>query len=289
MMKFESFKHLILKNLIFNSNFPAYRRDNPEIATPRHSSGLAMTFFYFALLTATLHFALCTLHLSAVSANMESDNYELQMPNLNYASGIIDSANFKLGFTGGELAVGPYSSTGFKLLSGFWYLKTIIPFSFSVNNQVIEFDVLSAGQPKTATSELVVSSGGAGGYQVTTEENHEMMVYSLGAVITDVTGDNNDITEENAGEWTTDTAYGFGYSLYGDDVVSPFPATQPGTYTYFKQFANLAKDKIPQVIMSSSHVGKNQTANVVYKINIPTVQAAGRYQNVITYIATPTY
>lgn len=224
-----------------------------------------------------------------IKANMESENYELQMPNLNYASGSVNSTLYKLGFTGGELAVGPYSSTGFKLGAGFWYIKSIIPFAFTVSNNVIEFDVLSANNPSTATTNLVVSAGGSGGYQVTTQENHEMMVYSVGALIKDVTGDNNDITETTEGQWLNTDTYGFGYSIYGDDVVSPFPASAPTPPTYFKQFANLVKNETPQVIMSSDRVGKNRTATVIYKINISTTQAAGRYQNVITYIATPTY
>jgi len=36
-------------------------------------------------------------------------------------------------------------------------------------------------------------------------------------------------------------------------------------------------------------VGKNRIATVTYKINTSASQAAGRYHNVITYIATPTY
>lgn len=224
-----------------------------------------------------------------VLANMQSDNYVLQMPNLNYASGDIGSSAYKLGFTGGELAVGPYSKTGYKLGAGFWYIKTITPFSFTVSNSVIEFDVLSTDQPKTASTTLTVSAGGSGGYQVTAEENHEMMVYSVGALIPDITGDNSDITEDTAGKWTEITTYGFGYSLYGNDVVTPFPTAAPPNYTDFKQFANTSKSETPKVIMTSDQVGKNREVEVVYKINISAVQSAGRYQNVITYIATPTY
>lgn len=223
------------------------------------------------------------------SAKMQSDNYELMMPNLNFIGGAGTSPNFRLGYTGGELAVGPYSSTGYKVLAGFWYLKTIIPFSFTVSNRVVEFDVLSSGEPKTATTTLTVSAGGSGGYQVTAEENHEMMVYSIGALIPDVRGDNDDITENVAGTWSLTTIYGFGYSLYGNDVVTPFPTAAPETFANFKQFANISKSETSKILMTSSRVGENRSATVVYKINISPNQEAGRYQNVITYIATPTY
>lgn len=224
-----------------------------------------------------------------VEASMQSESYELQMPNLNFVSGMGTSPNFKLGYTGGELAVGPYSSTGYKVWAGFWYLKSIIPFSFSVSNQVVEFSTLSANEPETATTTLTVSAGGSGGYQVTVEENHEMMVYSLGALIPDVAGDNNDITENVAGTWNLTTTYGFGYSLYGNDVVTPFPTAAPGSFTTFKQFPNINKSETPKIIMSSTKVGKNRSAVLVYKINVSPSQEAGRYQNVITYVATPTY
>jgi hypothetical protein len=222
---------------------------------------------------------------------MKSDDYELQMPNLNFVSGSGTSPNYKLGFTGGEMTPGAYTSTGFRVWAGFWYLKSIIPFTFSLSNQEINFGDLSSGVPQTATTNITVSAGGAGGYQVTVEENHPLMVYSIGATIPDTTGDNGDITQTNAGNWANNTTYGFGYTIYGNDVPSPFPTAIPTQIptTNFKQFADLSKNESPQVIMTSSKVGKNRSATLLYKINTSTSQAAGQYQNVITYIATPTY
>lgn len=225
---------------------------------------------------------------SSTAAVMKSTDYELQMPNLNFSSGNVSSANYKLGFTGGQTAPGEYTSTGFRVLAGFWYIKTIIPFSFSVSNNLIEFGTLSSGVPATATTILTVSAGGAGGYQVTTEENHQLMVYSTGSLIPDVTGDNGDITETAAGEWVLSTTYGFGYTMYGNDVPTPFPTAGPAG-TQYKQFTDISKSETSQTIMSSTQVGKNRSATVTYKVNISATQASGRYHNVITYIATPTY
>jgi len=221
-------------------------------------------------------------------ATMKSEDYELQMPNLNFSAGNVSSADFKLGFTGGQNMPGPYTSTGYKVLAGFWYLKSIIPFAFSVSNQVIDFGVLSSGVPTTAAATLTVSAGGAGGYQVTVEENRPPIVDSLGATIPDTTGDLGDITESTAGTWDLDTTYGFGYTMYGNDVPAPFPTASPAGNQY-KQFADMSKSETPEVIMSSLRVGKNRTATVTYKINISAVQPAGLYHNVITYIATPTF
>jgi len=229
---------------------------------------------------------------SPISANMHSSDYELQMPNLNFSAGNVSSANFKLGFTGGQNMPGPYSSTGFKVLAGFWYLKTIIPFSFTISNQVINFEPLSIEVPQTATTTLTVSAGGAGGYQVTAQENHQLLVDSLGAIIPDTTGDNGDATESQAGVWTQNSTYGFGYTMHGQDVPTPFPTAAPTPGLQgddYKQFTDISKNETPEVIMTSANVGKNRTAVVTYKVNISSTQIAGLYHNVITYIATPTY
>lgn len=223
-----------------------------------------------------------------VQASMKSEDYELQMPNLNFASGIMTGGDQKLGFTGGELGPGAYSSSGFKLWAGFWYLKSIIPFSFSLSNQVVDFGVLSANTPVTRETEITISAGGAGGYQVTVQENHPLRVDSTGASIPDTTGDNGGIDEETAGEWSQETTYGFGYSLHGDDVPTPFPTAAP-IGNQFKQFADSSQNETPQLIMSSNKVGENRTATLTYKVNISATQPAGRYHNVITYIATPGY
>lgn len=219
---------------------------------------------------------------------MKSEDYEIQMPNLNFSSGNISSTNFKMGFTGGQLAPGPYSSTGFRLLAGFWYLKTIIPFTFTISNQMVDFGVLSSGTPATGTTTLTVSAGGAGGYQVTAQENHQLTVYSTGSLIPDTTGDSGNITQSNAGTWLQNTTYGFGYTMYGSSVPTPFPTAAPAGDQY-KQFSDFSKNETPEVIMTSARVTKSQTAVVTYKVNISALQPAGQYHNVITYIATPGY
>jgi len=225
---------------------------------------------------------------SPTFAVMRSSDYELQMPNLNFASGNVSSTNYKLGFTGGQNAPGLYTSTGYKVMAGFWYLKTIIPFSFSISNTVVDFNSLSVGIASTAATTLTVSAGGAGGYQVTVQENHQLLIDSIGALIPDTTGDNGDISESNAGTWAQNTTYGFGYTLYGNDVPSPFPTSAPAG-NYYKQFADASKNETPQIVMSRSAVGKNRTATLIYKVNVSATQPAGRYHNVITYIATPSF
>ena len=223
-----------------------------------------------------------------VNALMRSDDYELQMPNLNFASGNVNSTDYNLGFTGGQTASGAYSSTGYRALIGFWYLKTIIPFSFSLSNQVVEFGTLSSSIPSYGTTTIVVSSGGAGAYQVTAAETRPLRVDASGATIPDITGDNGTATESVADTWNQNTTYGFGYTLHGNDVPTPFPSIAP-IGTSYRQFANLEANETPQIVMSSTNVGANKTATLTYKVNISAIQAAGRYRNTIVYVATPGY
>ncbi len=248
---------------------------------------MKLKFFLFLFLTLILTTYDLILPVRTY-ANMKSTDYELQMPNFNLSAGNIGSTDFKLGFTAGQNMPGPYAQTGTRLLAGFWYLKSIIPFSFTVSNQVIDFGVLEAEDPKTAATTLTVSAGGAGGYQVTAQENHQPLVDSIGAFIPDTAGDDGDITESHAGTWANATTYGFGYTLYGHDVPTPFPTAGPAGDTY-KQFTDTSKNEDPEVVMISDKVGRNRTATLTYKVNVSSLQSAGRYHNVIMYIATPTY
>lgn len=223
--------------------------------------------FRICLLICLLGYLLICLLPKDIYAVMKSEDYQLQSPNLNFSSGNISSQNI-LG-----TKTNSYASTGYRLSAGFGYVKSTIPFSFSVSNQVIKFDTLASGTPQTATALLTISAGGTGGYQVTAYENHPPKSDSLDATIPDTTGDKGNITEGIEGPWSLETTFGFGYTMS----------------SLYKQFADFSKGEPPEAIMVSSAIEKNQTATITYKINVSAVQPAGKYHNVITYVATPTF
>jgi len=109
-----------------------------------------------------------------LAQNMRSDNYEIQMGNINMTAGEKSSENFKLGDTVGQTASGLYESAGFIIGAGFWYLSEIIPFTFTISDLDIAFGQLTANNPQILTNTLAVSAGGAGGYQVLAFENHPL-------------------------------------------------------------------------------------------------------------------
>lgn len=216
-------------------------------------------------------------------ASLESDNYRIQMPNFNSGAGIPSSGNYKLGTTIGQTAPGLYTSTGYLIRSGFQYIHSIIPFSFSISNYLINFGTIIPQTPSTITSTLTVSSGGAGAYRVTAREEDALKTTGGGS-IPDTACDSGTCTNSTAGVWTSNSVYGFGYNMSGQDVPADFINS-----TYYRRFANEALSETDKVVMSSAIVGRSRISTITYKINVSPIQAAGNYQNKILFTALPSF
>ena len=217
-------------------------------------------------------------------AVINSPNYRIQFPNLNSGAGVPSSAGYQVSTTIGQTAAGLYSSSGYRVKSGFQYIHSVIPFSFSVSKFLIAFGALTPQTASTDTSTLTVSAGGAGGYQVTARENNPLRISASVAAIPDTLCDSGSCSETAAGVWTLNTTYGFGYNMAGNDIPAAFVDS-----TYFKQFADTSLSETAQVVMSNVNVGASRTATITYKVNISGIQPAGSYQNIITFVATPTF
>ena len=246
---------------------------------------ISHTFRLFSCLILCLIILLSSVYSSVNAQTMRSDNYQIHMGNFNMTAGKKSSTNYTLSDTVGQNAPGPYSSSLYKIGAGFWYIKQIIPFSFSISQVNLDFGILSANTPKTLTNTLTISAGGAGGYQVTAFENHPLKT-AANDYIPDTLGDNGTASETQADTWTQNSVYGFGFNIQGDDIPGDFIDS-----TYFRQFADptATPPEEAQIVMSSNQVTRHSEATVTYKINISGTQAAGRYQNQIVYIATPIY
>lgn len=234
-----------------------------------------------AILLLSFTFLLPTKVLS--QAVIESDNYKIQMPNFNSGAGIPSSGNYKLDTTIGQTTAGLFSSSGYLVRNGFQYIHSIIPFSFSISNFLINFGSLTPDSPATQTSTLTVSDGGAGGYRVMVKEN-DYLKSSAGNIIADTLCDGDTCSETTAGIWSQTTTYGFGYNMSGNDVPAEFAGP-----TYYKHFPNISLGQTEQTVMSSSNVSKQKVATITYKINISGIQSGGDYQNKILFTAIPSY
>jgi len=72
--------------------------------------------------------------------------------------------------------------------------------------------------------------------------------------------------------------------MTGNDIPAAFVDS-----TYFKQFADTSLSETAQVVMSNVNVGSSRQATITYKVNISSIQPAGSYRNIITFVATPTF
>ena len=216
-------------------------------------------------------------------AEINSSRYKIQMPNFNSGAGIPTSSNYKMNTTIGQTAPGLYSSTGYRVKAGFQYISSIIPFSFSISHLSIDLGSLLPQIPSTASETLTVSSGGAGGYQIKASENHTLQTSGGVSSIPNTSCDTSCSTTL-AGVWNSSSSYGFGYNMSGMDTPSDFI-----DLTYYRPFADRSNSEDPQVVMSSSYVGRDRQATVTYKVNVEGSQPAGTYNNTIMYTAIPSY
>ena len=247
-----------------------------------------------SIIVFSLFFVFCALFLSEIRAqsSLKSPNYEITWPNLNMVSGNAASPGYKMGVTGGQTAPGLYTSLGYKIRAGFQYIHSIIPFSFQIDVLALNFGTLT---PQVLTNEksltLTVNSGSAGGYQIQVQENDELTSTAL-STIPDTTCDNPEDTcdQNDAGTWAKTTTYGFGYNMSGTDVPPEFSG---GKFKRFSNAANVPTENPVKIMgktpLEGHQAGTDKIATMSARINIENVQAAGIYQNILTFWAIPTY
>lgn len=224
---------------------------------------------------------------------VRSTDYNIQFPNLNSGAGIPSSSNYTLNSTLGQTVQGIFSSSGYTVRSGFQYIQTIIPFTFELSKTLINFNTLTPGTPSTDNMDLTVKAGGAGGYSVKVIENHQLRKSTDLTVIPDTQCDTGPCTESSAENWTSSSTYGFGYNMQGDDVPGDF-----ATSNDYRPFPDESAPDSPATVMTKSEVTWDypnnawpweSIATITYKVNISSTQPAGLYQNVITFIAIPSF
>lgn len=237
-------------------------------------------FFIFYILYLILN------RQDVLGVNMDSSRYRIQFGNINIAGGNKTSDSYKLSDTLGQTAAGQFQSTGYIVKAGSQYIHSIIPFRFSISNININFGILNPNSPVSQTTTLTVYFGGAGQYQVTAIEKGKLRtlndVNNIPDTICD--GGGNTCNETLAKPWTSNSAYGFGYNMNGQDIPSDFIDS-----TYYRPFPDATIAESPAIVMSSANVAKNRQSTVTFKVNISPIQPAGTYQTVINFVATPSF
>lgn len=258
-----------------------------------------MTLPKFLLFTFVCISYLITYHPSLVTVlatTFSSDNYVIEMGNLNLTSGKKTSASYTLTDTVGQNTPGLFTSNGYLVKSGFQYIyETFYTFSFTINDTDLSINLgsLSPGVGSTDSHTITVSSPAGHGYQILAAENSPLSLAS-GSTIPDTScnGGAETCTIDSSALWTDTSAYGFGFQTLG--LNTSLAVTNIGTSQFFtdtdhyRPFANLDTDS-PQTIMEEDSPTRTRTARVTYKANISAEQPAGDYENSIVFIAVPKY
>jgi len=252
-------------------------------------------------ITCLIFFCLVLFVPNVNALNMDSSSFHIQGGNINIGSSTA-SASANLAMTLGQLAAGSFTSFGYVVKAGFQYIHSIVPFSFSISNTSIDFGELISEVAKTDTANLRVSFGGAGNYQVTAVEDGPLKTYDS-VPFDDTSCDASGCDETAAGVWDLSTTHGFGYNMTGQDIPATFTTcyniNNPKLcYRRFPDQTTTPTPEPPIVVMSSNDVTVDLTSRpkniyhqstITFKINSKPDQAAGTYQTVIGFVATPSY
>lgn len=159
----------------------------------------------------------------------------------------------------------------------------------------VPFGNMSLNTFKNLAHQLTVNTNASSGYVVTASENDQLgKDGGTTPFIPDSLGNGGAMTESASAEWTTSTINGFGFSIQNVSAATvPFQYTTAtgnctGTFCA-RQFADVFGSETPQTVMSSTTVANAENAYMCYRLGVGATQAAGDYENQITYTATGTF
>ena len=173
-----------------------------------------------------------------------------------------------------------YFGENYQVTTGFEDIEDSHPFSFSVSNNLVDYGPLTATNPVSRTTDLIISKGSSRGYSVFAFANRELSDVNNNS-IPDTTCDNGTCSETSSAQWSGNLSFGFGYRC---EIEAPPCSKDFLIENSFKQFANDSKSEAYEAIINSFDSRK---AKIEYKVNISNNQAKNSYSNSITFIAIP--
>ena len=157
----------------------------------------------------------------------------------------------------------------------------------------VPFGSLSLNTFRDAAHNLTVSTNALYGYAVTAIEDDELgKDGSTTPLIADTDCDAENCTTSSNTEWVTNTDNGFGYSLDNVDAAAitfEWDNTTPTTGFSARPFPNNADTEAPVTLFSSTTVANSENAYICYRVSVGASQAAGDYENLVSYTATATF
>jgi len=194
--------------------------------------------------------------------------------------------------------------------------------TFATTATTVPFGSLSISGFANGTQNLAVSTNAVHGYVVTAIENDQLGLNGATCTgdpwnptanyscIRDSVGDASAMTHTVSDEWSATTVKGFAYSMEDVNATNAEPAFEytnnstctdtadggtctacDGTGDCFRQFADAENSQAVVRIFGSDGdtVADNDNVFVCYRGIISATQAAGNYENYLTYTATATF
>lgn len=223
---------------------------------------------------------------------MQNSNWIVKDGNFNPISGTSTNSNFKLNFS--SQGYSNFTGTNYTVTSGFQLSGTgsstttssasaLPSLRFTISNLTVNFGELNPGEPILRANTVKISNSSSYGYTINAKENHPMR--SINSEIADTTCDSGTCTETSANAWTSPLTYGFGYRC--DNISGTGCNSQFSQRSFYKQFANTEANETAQNVAAGSW-GESEV-QITYKVNIAQSQKPGDYENIINYIAAPTF
>lgn len=235
-----------------------------------------------------------------------ADSYRIIVQHRNNGGTVVDSTTVSVGIIEAVRVTATVSPQITFQISGIASSTTACGIATDVSTTALAVPLgeLSISSFVNAAQSLAVSTNASNGYVVTAIANDQLGRNggactgdnTGGNCIPDSIGDTSTMTHATPDEWVTTSVKGFGFSLDNANGTGMTPAfeydsTAGGCDGAFcaKQFADAENSQAPQSIFSSSTVADLHNTYVCYQAIISSTQAAGEYENHITYTATATF
>ncbi len=198
--------------------------------------------------------------------------YNISVDNIGFAGGEVSGdGTYQLSDTVGEPLVGLGTSTNYKTQDGFWYMVNNT-LALELDSDTKDLGTVTPGTPNTATTTATVTTDAAGGYELLISENNDM---------THVT-DGTTTIANYAGTIATPTTWsgtGFGFTVTSGAGVDAKWGTSPNNnYAGFPISNTVFHDK-------AGYTSGGDDTIVEYKVDVPSTQKSGTYNNIVTYTA----
>lgn len=152
--------------------------------------------------------------------------------------------------------------------------------TFLTSSSTISFGFLVPGDPVIRTNSVRIITKNLNSVDMYISQDNSMSS-AEDNTIPDATCDGGSCTHSQASIWRSPLTYGYGLRCEN----SPACSEDFKNPDYFRSIANSSLNQKPGLILTSS--AEDVTADIVYKINIPSNQVAEPYTNTLTYTIIP--